>query len=469
MLENVKQLAGFQEDVKVIKTSVDRRDISFSIRRIEHPIYTFEDLRFLVLDAAEQGRFARQPTGEQDCSTMRVYNASESLHPSQHVEQCATLSAEDLIYRIPKTIVYMESIAEIQAAEYCMVQWLIELGCSKASARQAIQGYYSLLSEFDKRAISKEFSRPDIQGSRPSRHRIILATDAMGMGINNPDIRRVVQWQIPHNMCSLLQRAGRAARGRENTGDFLWLANSWCFGPKAEDLRNVQNQPAQSSQLLEISNSDSRPLVPSTSQYQGKKAKAEAERRSKLPPGFWNLINMNCCIRRMILGFFGEDMATFQELDNVTRCCSNCSPIDILPRSPERRLSDLRTTRSAPWQVQSVKGALVEWRQRKGAVLLPNTEYTDSEFLLADRTIRAIAKVAASVVDLSVLRDVTGGKWAFFDEYGKEVLKIIQTTCTAAIPTRRGGNSMLTDLDLNIQTKSSAGHRNQRGNKTKRV
>jgi hypothetical protein len=358
----------------------------------------------------------------------------------------------------------MESIAEIQAAEYCMAQWLVELGCSKASASQAIQGYYSLLSEFDKRAISKEFARPDIQGSRPSRHRIILATDAMGMGINNPDIRRVVQWQIPRNMCSLLQRAGRIARGREITGEFLWLVNPWCFGPKAEDLQNVP---------------DSRLPAPSTSQSQRKKAKAEAERRSKLPPRFWDLINMNCCIRRMILEFFGEDMATFQELDDATRCCSNCSPIDILPRSPSRRLDDLRTTRSAPWQVQSVKGALVDWRQRKGAVLLPNTEYTDSEFLLPDQSIRAIANVAVSIVDLNVLRDVAGGKWAFFDEYGKEALDIIKTACATAVPKRRGnvntgdkgreGNSTLRDLDPNIQSKSPMGQQNQKGSKRKRL
>src|SRR3954462_8997244 len=52
---------------------------------------------------------------------------------------------------------------------------------------------------------------------------------------------------------------------------------------------------------------------------QGAKAIAKAERRSKLPPGFWTLINRNSCLQKNILEFFGE------ELDNYVSpkgyCC----------------------------------------------------------------------------------------------------------------------------------------------------
>ncbi|KAH8743470.1 hypothetical protein F5883DRAFT_352763, partial [Diaporthe sp. PMI_573] len=58
---------------------------------------------------------------------------------------------------------------------------------------------------------------------------IIMASDAMGMGINNPDIKQVVQWKQPSTLCALWQRAGRAARDSSMTGNFIWFVESWCF------------------------------------------------------------------------------------------------------------------------------------------------------------------------------------------------------------------------------------------------
>jgi hypothetical protein len=63
-------------------------------------------------------------------------------------------------------------------------------------------------------------------------------------------------------VCALFQRAGRAARGRDNTGEFLWLVDSWCFGSRTED---------QSKQLQHFS--------------QSRQAKADVERRTELHLG----------------------------------------------------------------------------------------------------------------------------------------------------------------------------------------
>ena len=190
MLQDVIQLAGFQDNVEVMKTTIDRPDISLSIRRIEHSIASFHDL-------------------------------SEAVTGPGHVRMSQIL----------KTIVYMDSIAQIEAAECQMIEWLVKLGGQRALASAAIQAYHSQLADFDKRRISEDFCRPDQGQGRPANHRIILATDAMGMGIDNPDIRRVIQWKQPSSMCTLFQRAGRAARGSGYMADFLWLVESWCFEP----------------------------------------------------------------------------------------------------------------------------------------------------------------------------------------------------------------------------------------------
>jgi superfamily II DNA helicase RecQ len=99
---------------------------------------------------------------------------------------------------------------------------LIRVGCSKRAAIDAIQAYHSELAESDKRRISKEFEKPDTESVLDSSmYRLIIATDAMGIGIDNPDIRLIIQWGVPPSMCALSQRASRATRGNGVCGEFI--------------------------------------------------------------------------------------------------------------------------------------------------------------------------------------------------------------------------------------------------------
>ena len=90
-----------------------------------------------------------------------------------------------------------------------MINWLVQGGCLRAEAAHAVKAYHSELAEFNKQAIASEFIKPDCDELlNCSHHRVILATDAMGMGINNHDVRRVVQYQQPPSMHALMQQAG---------------------------------------------------------------------------------------------------------------------------------------------------------------------------------------------------------------------------------------------------------------------
>src|SRR5947199_323966 len=84
----------------------------------------------------------------------------------------------------------------------------------------------------DKELIMLEFQKEGQQ----SVHRILLATDSLGMGVDLPDISRVVQWKVPKQRDDALeimwQRFGRVGRGPGKTGEAILLAEQWFWGPR---------------------------------------------------------------------------------------------------------------------------------------------------------------------------------------------------------------------------------------------
>jgi len=90
---------------------------------------------------------------------------------------------------ILKTIVYIDLIIQIKLAVKILRSLLIQGGCLKTDAMDTIQAYHLELTDFDKEAISIEFTKPDVESIlESSKHCIIITTDMMGMGIDNSNI-----------------------------------------------------------------------------------------------------------------------------------------------------------------------------------------------------------------------------------------------------------------------------------------
>ena len=129
--------------------------------------------------------------------------------PAQHV---ASFNRPNLIYRVrPKTKrAYSQLVADIAGAGgaailYCLSRRRVE----ELAARLQADGirarpYHAGLEAATRRENQDAFTRDDVQ--------VIVATVAFGMGIDKPDVRCVVHYDLPRTLEGYYQESGRAGR-----------------------------------------------------------------------------------------------------------------------------------------------------------------------------------------------------------------------------------------------------------------
>lgn len=169
------------EDVKVLRTSIDRPEIVLRLGWIPRDSRNkFIALRFLFIEPR------RQAAG--------VYVSVDEEPPTM-------LSVQD----IPKTVVFFDSRKHAHVALQQCIKWFqkIQPSFTPKQARQVIRVYHRHTAKADKQAIIFEFQRPGAESS-----------EALGLGTDLPDVRRVVLYGFPRTLdpAVVLQRGGRASR-----------------------------------------------------------------------------------------------------------------------------------------------------------------------------------------------------------------------------------------------------------------
>ncbi len=106
---------------------------------------------------------------------------------------------------LSQTLEFLEKHPNQSGIIYCFSRRQVdELAEDLQYRGYSVRPYHAGLSDSDRKLFQEEFIKDDVQ--------IIVATIAFGMGINKPNVRFVVHYDLPQNIEAYYQQIGRAGR-----------------------------------------------------------------------------------------------------------------------------------------------------------------------------------------------------------------------------------------------------------------
>jgi len=375
-LEKVKKGVSFEDDVTIMRTSIDRPELAIRLGWIpNHSRSSATALRFLF----DQGP-----------------GSDESICIPEN---------------IPKTVVFFDTKNEADTAMRQCRKWLQKkYNYSEKRATAVIKFYHRGTAKFDKEAYITEFQRL----GEDSSVRVIFATEALGMGVNLPDVRRVVIYGLPKGLepAIMWQRGGRAGRdGRD--GEIILLVDEWVKGPRIDPLQSEEEDQWTLDEDEAIEDKEKTRKLTRT------------ERRSKLPEFWYTLTNDPCCLRALFLDHFDEPQE-YRVHIRADRCCSNCNPDIDLGILDKHYLHNERGN-SFNARAKRIHELLTDWAKDQLPIVFPNSFFRPEVCsFISEEKLTRLAKDAREIMNLDGLRDSLG-LWRFFTTHGEKLLRQLRT------------------------------------------
>ncbi|HGF7174246.1 RecQ family ATP-dependent DNA helicase [Enterococcus hirae] len=202
---------------------------------------------------------------------------------------------------------------------YCATKKEVERLYQLFRSRFTIGYYHGGLEASQRRQLQQQFSQNKLQ--------FLIATNAFGMGIDKPDIRYVVHYDLPDSLENYVQEIGRAGRDQQASEAILLYKENderihYFFNQLSREQRqsfeiylqyhsNEQEQFDEIQQKwLEIIAQTSNPQ-----EWLNRLKRQEKEKEYRLQQ-MLHYVNAKTCRRALILEYFGEKL-----INKPEKCC----------------------------------------------------------------------------------------------------------------------------------------------------
>jgi len=211
-------------------------------------------LRNIFPDSAILALTATADKATQDDIVKQLNLRDPKVFLSSFERKNITTYIENGIKRIEKIKKILRNYYDASGIIYCLSRRDTENVAKKlVSAGYKAVYYHAGLDSQTRSKVQREFQNDEVQ--------IICATIAFGMGIDKPNIRFVIHYNMPKNLEAYYQEIGRAGRDGENSeaimfyswGDYIKLKRFIDEGEANEEFKKVQR--AKLDRMWEYSSS----------------------------------------------------------------------------------------------------------------------------------------------------------------------------------------------------------------------
>lgn len=273
---------------------------------------------------------------------------------------------------------YVKNHSDESGIVYCSTRKNVEMVTSLLKDNGYLAGrYHAGLDEEERRLVQNDFLY--------DRLKIIVATNAFGMGIDKKNVRYVLHYNMPKNMESYYQEAGRAGRDGSKAECMLYFSSGDVF--MAEFLINKSYENSESPAEMKV-----------------RQKQIDFDKLDKMKA----YATSNICLRHRILEYFGEESPL---------TCNNCS----ICNSKSRIMSALRSSQKAytgrkeKTLYEMLKAVRTDFSQKN---------QIPPELVFSDRTLEAMAAQKPET-EYDMLQ-IPGVSYAKYQRYGKVFLRVIQ-------------------------------------------